>query len=120
MPYILILPTFTDHRGDLTVIEKSLPFEVKRVYYIYNASDLRGGHRHKLTQQALVCLSGVCEVLTNDGHEQKTFLLDKPDKCLIVDPKDWHTMKNDSKRAVLLVLASEYFDKEDYIYESYH
>lgn len=120
MPHLITLPSFTDSRGDLTVIEKSLPFEIKRVYYIYNATDLRGGHRHKLTQQALICVSGICEVFVHDGHGQQTFLLDRPDKCLIVDPQDWHTMKNDSKQAVLLVLASEYFDKEDYIHEPYH
>ncbi len=120
MPHIITLPSFTDSRGDLTVIEKSLPFNIKRVYYIYNANDLRGGHRHKLTQQALICVAGVCSVFVDDGYRQQTFLLDRPDKCLIVDPQDWHTMKNDSKQTVLLVLASEYFDKEDYIYEAYN
>jgi len=62
----------------------------------------------------------VCEVFVNDGHEQQTFLLDRPDKCLIVDPQDWHTMKSDTEHAILLVLASEYFDKDDYIDEPYY
>jgi dTDP-4-dehydrorhamnose 3,5-epimerase-like enzyme len=120
MPQVIILPTFTDNRGDLTVIEKSLPFEIKRLFYIYNGIELRGGHRHKFTQQALICVSGICEIFVDCGDTQQFFLLDSPDKCLIVDPKDWHTMKNYSKETVLLVLASENFDKEDYIYEPYN
>lgn len=120
MPNIITLPSFTDSRGDLTVIERSLPFEIKRIYYIYNATDVRGGHRHKATHQALICVSGACEVFVHDGRHQQKVFLDSPDKCLVIDPQDWHTMKNDSKQAVLLVLASEYFDREDYIYEPYH
>lgn len=120
MPHVIKLPSFSDSRGDLTVLEKCLPFEIKRVYYIYNATDIRGGHRHKLTQQALISVSGVCDVFVDDGNKQQNFLLDRPDKCLIIDPQDWHTMKNDSKQSILLVLASENFDKEDYIHESYY
>jgi dTDP-4-dehydrorhamnose 3,5-epimerase-like enzyme len=119
MAHIIDLPTFGDERGELTIIEKALPFEIKRVYYIYNVSSKRGGHRHKKTIQALVSLGGSCEVYVNDGETKQTFLLDTPNKCLILDPKDWHTMDSFSKGSTLLVLSSDYHDKNDYIVEEY-
>ena len=119
MATLIQLKTFSDHRGSLTVIEKVLPFEIKRVYYIYNATTERGGHRHKKTWQALVAVSGSCQVYVHNGKEENTFLLDTPDKCLILAPEDWHTIDNFTKDCVLLVLASEYYDPNDYIYGRY-
>lgn len=120
MAYLIDLPTFGDDRGKLTIIEKVLPFEIKRFYYVYDVRSKRGGHRHHKTVQALVTLGGSCEVYVNNGVTQKTFLLDKSDKCLIVEPEDWHTMDNFSEGATLLVFASEYYDVNDYIDEPYH
>jgi len=119
MAYIIELPTFEDERGTLTVVEKILPFEIKRFYYIYDVSNKRGGHRHKKTIQALISLGGTCEIYVNDGKKEKVFLLDTPNKCLILDPKDWHTMDKFSKGSTLLVFSSEYYDKDDYIDEEY-
>lgn len=119
MAHIIDLPTFGDERGNLTVVEKVLPFDIKRFYYIYDVSSKRGGHRHKKTIQALICLGGSCEIYLNNGIKEKTVVLDTPDKCLILEPQDWHTMDNFSKNAILLVFASEYYDKNDYIYEGY-
>ena len=119
MAHIINLPTFSDERGHLTVVEKILPFEIKRFYYIYDVSSKRGGHRHKKTVQALISLGGSCEVYVNDGESQETFVLDTPNKCLIVDAKDWHTMDKFSKGTTLLVFASEYYNSEDYIDEEY-
>lgn len=119
MAYLIELPVFQDYRGNLTVVEKVLPFEIKRVYYIYNAKKKRGGHRHKKTTQALVCLGGKCEIYLNDGFEEKKIILDSPTKCLIVETKDWHTMEKFSKGSTLMVFCSEYYDKEDYIDEEY-
>ncbi len=119
MPYFIDLPTFCDGRGGLTVIEKLLPFDIKRIYYIYNVSEKRGGHRHKKSIQALICLGGSCEIYVNDGKVEQIFVLDSPDKCLILEPRDWHTMDNFSKGSNLLVLASEYYDISDYIDEKY-
>ncbi|MBP8626192.1 MAG: FdtA/QdtA family cupin domain-containing protein [Syntrophorhabdaceae bacterium] len=119
MAFIIHLPTFEDSRGKLTIIEKALPFEIKRVYYIYNATAKRGGHRHKKNVQALICLKGGCEIFVNDGKKKETFYLDSPDKCLIVETKDWHTMDKFKDDAILLVLASEYYDVTDYIDEEY-
>ena len=119
MAYLIDLPTFRDATGNLTVVEKLLPFEIKRFYYIYDVKDIRGGHRHKKTKQALICLGGKCEIYTNDGLKEKIFILDSPINCLIIETKDWHTMDKFSKGSTLLVFSSEYYDKDDYIDEEY-
>mgnify|MGYP006095879657 CR=1 FL=1 len=119
MAYIITLPSFFDDRGSLTVVEKKLPFEIKRFYFIYNVIGERGGHRHKRTSQALICLSGSCEVYVHDGKLETTFLLDRPDKCLILNPSDWHTMDQFSSNSSLLVLASEFYEENDYIEARY-
>lgn len=120
MAEILSLKTFTDKRGNLTVIEKVIPFEVKRIFYIYGVDDsVRGGHRHHKTIQAAICIKGSCKIRNHDGKSVKVFHLNKPDKCLILEPRDWHEMFEFSPDAILMVLASEYFDKDDYIFEPY-
>ncbi|MEO6931163.1 MAG: FdtA/QdtA family cupin domain-containing protein [Chitinophagaceae bacterium] len=120
MAYLLNLKTFTDARGNLTVIEKTIPFNIKRIFYIYGVDEsVRGGHRHHKTVQAAICIQGSC-LITNDDNQTKTeFLLDKPDKCLILEPQDWHSMSHFTPDAILMVLASEYFDNNDYIFEPY-
>jgi dTDP-4-dehydrorhamnose 3,5-epimerase-like enzyme len=120
MSHIIKLRTNSDSRGSLTVIEKVLDFEIKRVYYIYNVDEsIRGGHRHKITTQAAVCIKGSCEIFVNNGKEELTYTLNSPDQCLILEPNDWHTMSNFTSDAVLLVLASEFYDPNDYIIENY-
>ncbi len=120
MAYIINLTTRSDKRGNLTVIEKEIPFEIKRIFYIYGVDDsIRGGHRHKTTVQAAICLHGSCVVSNNDGEKKEDFTLDHPNKCLILETKDWHTMHHFTPDAVLLVLASTSFDAADYIFEPY-
>jgi dTDP-4-dehydrorhamnose 3,5-epimerase-like enzyme len=120
MAKLLNLKTFTDARGNLTVIEKVLPFDIKRIFYIYGVdSSVRGGHRHHKTYQAAICLKGKCVVSSDDGARKEVFVLDSPAKCLILEPKDWHRMHDFTPDAILMVLASEYFDPDDYIYEAY-
>jgi len=120
MAKIIDLKTFTDIRGNLTVIEKIIPFEIKRIFYIYGVdSSIRGGHRHKKTIQAAMCIKGSCRINSNNGIKNEIFILDTPSKCLILNPEDWHTMDNFSQDAILMVLASEYFDQNDYIFENY-
>ncbi|MDZ4716529.1 MAG: FdtA/QdtA family cupin domain-containing protein [Cytophagales bacterium] len=120
MARLIDLKTFTDARGNLTVIEKVIPFDVRRIFYIYGVDDsVRGGHRHHKTTQAAICLKGECSIRNHDGKRQDEFVLDSPSKCLILDPQDWHQMFNFSPDAMLMVLASEYFDPGDYIYEPY-
>ena len=120
MAHLISLKTFTDARGNLTVIEKAIPFEIKRIFYIYGVDDsVRGGHRHHKTIQAAVSLQGSCVIENNDGINKEKFTLDSPDKCLILEPKDWHQMHSFSKDAILMVLASEYYNEQDYIRENY-
>ena len=108
---LIDLKTFTNGKGNLTVIEK-LPFDIKRIFYIYDIDDsIRGGHRHKKTIQAAICLQGKCKI-RNGG----TYILDDPSKCLIIEPEDWHEMFDFSPDAMLMILASESYDPNDYIY----
>jgi hypothetical protein len=120
MAYLIDLKTFIDVRGNLTVIEKTIPFDIKRIFYIYGVDQsARGGHRHKTTIQAAICLKGSCRIYNNDGQDENYFVLDQPSKCLILQTRDWHTMDQFSPDAILMVLASEYFDQQDYIFEPY-
>ncbi|MDO9438417.1 FdtA/QdtA family cupin domain-containing protein [Hydrogenophaga sp.] len=116
---ILKLPTFTDARGSLTVMEGALPFSVVRSYWIFGADgQTRGGHRHRHTQQALVAISGSVTIYMNDGHHIDNVLLEHPGDCLIVQPKDWHTMTFGAG-SVLLVMSSHSYDRSEYIDEPY-
>ncbi|HQR92649.1 MAG: hypothetical protein B7Y15_13880 [Bacteroidetes bacterium 24-39-8] len=123
MAYLINLVNFKDTRGNLTVLdntEELLPFKIKRVFYIYGVDEsIRGGHRHKETIQAAICIKGSCVVTNDDGQKNEAFLLDDPSKCLILETKDWHQMKDFTPDAILLVFASTYFDDSDYIFEPY-
>lgn len=120
MAYLIDLETRTDSRGNLTVIEDILPFNIKRVFYIYGVDKSeRGGHRHHKTIQAAICIKGECKIFNNDGVNKDVFHLDMPSKCVMLEPKDWHKMFDFSEDAILLVLASENFDNDDYIFENY-
>ncbi|WP_069660428.1 sugar 3,4-ketoisomerase [Arcticibacter eurypsychrophilus] len=121
MAELINLKTFTDTRGNLTVIEKVIPFVIKRIFYIYGVDDsVRGGHRHHKTIQAAICIKGSCTIFNNNHVLKEEFLLDTPDKCLLIQPEDWHQMHSFSEDAILMVLASEFFDAADYIYDPYH
>ena len=112
---LLHLPTFTDPRGSLTVLENALPFQAVRTYWIYGADgQTRGGHRHTHTRQALVALAGSVSMYMNDGITEETIVLGHPSLCLLVEPKDWHTMTFKGS-AVLLVMSSHRYDRSEYI-----
>lgn len=112
---ILNLPTFTDSRGSLTVLEGALPFDVVRTYWIYGAEgQTRGGHRHVHTRQALVAVSGTVSVYMDDGVISDIVELTHPGQCLLVEPKDWHTMTF-GPASVLLVMSSHPYDRNEYI-----
>ncbi len=116
---IIEIPDFSDNRGSLYVVDNLLPFTVHRLFYILNGSQIRGGHRHFETRQAMICLHGSVDVYMNNGEVEETVRLSDPKRCLLIEPQDWHQMKNFSKDCVLLVLASATFDKKDYILEPY-
>ena len=115
------LPWHGDERGKLIAIEALTdlaPFEVKRVYYIFDTTPgtVRGNHAHKALRQLLVCVSGACTIVCEmpDGTKAE-HRLDWPDSGLLIEGLVWRQMKEFSKDAVLLVLASEHYDEADYI-----
>lgn len=110
-----------DERGKLIALEALtdlVPFEVKRVYYIFDTTPgtVRGNHAHKDLRQLLVCVSGACTIVCEmpDGTKSE-HRLDWPDRGLLIEGLVWRQMKEFSKDAVLLVLASEHYDESDYI-----
>jgi hypothetical protein len=121
MAFLTLLKTYSDDRGHLTVAEKEIPFEIKRVFFIYGMAPdtVRGGHRHFETVHACISVKGSCRICVENGEECTDFLLDSPSKCLILNPEDWHTMQDFSEDCVLLVLASDYYKPDEYIYEGY-
>lgn len=120
MAKLVHLDTFESDAGDLTVFEKILPGEIKRVFYIRGqVGQERGGHRHLRTWQALICISGSCRVYVDDQQNQEYHLLNSPEKCLLLAPQDWHVMDQFEEGSILLVLANTQYDKDDYIFEPY-
>jgi len=119
MAKIIELPTFEDPRGALTVLDKAVPFVMRRVYFIYHAKGLRGGHRHKSNRQVLIAVAGSVRVSVNDGTKKDIFILANPRQGLLMEAPDWHTMDDFSDDCVLLVLASEPYDVNEYIDEPY-
>lgn len=109
---------YCDTRGYLSVIEEGIdvPFEIRRIYYLYMVPEAsRGAHAHKQLQQLMIATSGSVHVTLDDGHNKKTIVLDKPWKGLLVVPGMWRTLDDFSGGAVCMVLASERYDAEDYI-----
>jgi len=120
MAQIIDLKTYTDERGNLTVIEKVIPFDIKRIFYIYGVDNsTRGQHRHKKTIQAAISLQGSCKIYVDNNIEKNSFIMDSPSKCLILYPEDWHYMDSFSSNNILMVFTSEFYDPEDYIFEPY-
>lgn len=112
------IPKIEDRRGNLSVIEKdSIPFKMKRVYYLYDipSNAYRGGHAHKEQQEFLIAVSGSFNVILNDGSSQKTLLLNRPDEGLFIPNGIWRELDSFSSGAVCLVLASDEFEETDYI-----
>lgn len=118
---IIDLPKIVDPRGNLTVAEglDVVPFDIKRAYWVYDVpgGESRGGHAHKRLKQFLVALSGSFHVTLDDGHERMTILLNHPYQGLLIETNIWRTLDDFSSGAVCLVLASEHFDEDDYIYD---
>jgi hypothetical protein len=116
---ILSLPKIQDTRGNLTFIENSheIPFEMKRVYYLYDVpggAD-RGAHAHKALHQLVIAVSGSFDIQLDDGLNKRRFRLDRPYLGLYICPLMWRQLDNFSSGAVCLVLASEVYDETDYL-----
>lgn len=115
---IIDIRKYADTRGYLSVIEGGIdiPFEIKRIYYLYMVPEAaRGAHAHKELQQLLVATSGSVHVTLDDGVNKKTFVLNKPWIGLHVVPGLWRDLDNFSGGTVCMVLASEHYAEEDYI-----
>ncbi len=108
-----------DDRGSLIALENNhnVPFDVKRVYYIYNTKvDIRRGfHAHINLKQVAICVSGSCKFLLDDGIEKKHIELNSSDKGLFIEGLIWREMYDFSSDCVLVVLADEYYSEDDYI-----
>ena len=109
-----------DGRGNLSVIEKDiLPFEVKRVYYLYDipGGETRGAHAHKELRQCLIALSGSFDVILDNGKERRTITLNRPDRGLLIPNGIWRELVNFSSGSVCLSLVSDVYNENDYIRE---
>nr|QOS16926.1 TDP-4-oxo-6-deoxy-alpha-D-glucose-3,4-oxoisomerase [Vibrio parahaemolyticus]QOS17223.1 TDP-4-oxo-6-deoxy-alpha-D-glucose-3,4-oxoisomerase [Vibrio parahaemolyticus]QOS18695.1 TDP-4-oxo-6-deoxy-alpha-D-glucose-3,4-oxoisomerase [Vibrio parahaemolyticus]QOS19187.1 TDP-4-oxo-6-deoxy-alpha-D-glucose-3,4-oxoisomerase [Vibrio parahaemolyticus]QOS27032.1 TDP-4-oxo-6-deoxy-alpha-D-glucose-3,4-oxoisomerase [Vibrio parahaemolyticus] len=108
-----------DARGSLVALEQSkdIPFDIKRVYYLYGMQSCvpRGFHAHKDTVQVAVCLNGSCEILMDDGITKETITLNSPSQGLLIDVMQWHEMYNFSENCILMVMANEVYKESDYI-----
>ena len=108
-----------DERGQLVALEehKDIPFEIKRVYYMYDTSKgvTRGQHAHKSLEQILICIHGSCKLMLDNGKEKKIVSLEKPYEGLYISNNIWREMYDFSSDAVLMVLASDVYKEEDYI-----
>jgi dTDP-4-dehydrorhamnose 3,5-epimerase-like enzyme len=106
--------------GIISVAENfnQIPFEIKRVYYIYdlnNPDAIRGKHAHKKLEQVLFCINGSCEIGIDDGTKQQTVVLDKPHVGIYLGVELWHTMDKFSHNCILLVIASDIYKESDYL-----
>lgn len=111
-------PVIEDARGNLAFIQNDiLPFEFKRIYYLFDvpSNAFRGGHSHINQYEVLIALSGSFEVVLDNGKEKVKMLLNKPNKGLLIKTNIWRELENFSSGAVCLVLASDVFIEEDYI-----
>lgn len=116
---LIEFPPLGDDRGSLVALEanKTVPFAIKRVYYIFGtkAGVARGFHAHKALKQVAVCVTGSCRMVLDDGYQKEEVLLDSPMKGLVIEEMVWREMHDFTQDCVLLVLASEHYDEVDYI-----
>ena len=122
----IYFPENGDERGRLVVVEGGgtpIPFNIQRVFYIYGSDStvIRGQHANKKTEFVLINVSGTSKVKVKDGREEKVFALNKPHMGLYIPTMIWKDMYDFSEDSILLVLASEHYDKSEYIrdYEDY-
>ncbi len=115
---IIELPKISDARGNLTFVEggRHIPFDIRRVYYLYDVPGgaERGGHAHKALHQLIVAMSGSFDVVLDDGRDRRRFHLNRSYYGLYVCPMIWRELDNFSSGSVSMVLASNFYDENDY------
>ncbi|MGR5116737.1 sugar 3,4-ketoisomerase [Photobacterium damselae] len=108
-----------DDRGGLVSLEqnKNIPFDIKRVYYIFDTKEdvARGFHAHKDLQQVAICVKGSCRFILDNGAQRESIILDKPNMGLFIDSMMWREMHDFSDDCVLMVIANHHYDEADYI-----
>jgi oxalate decarboxylase/phosphoglucose isomerase-like protein (cupin superfamily) len=115
---IIDIPKINNTRGNIGVIENdTIPFDVKRVYYLFDVPSgaKRGGHAHKKLKQVILAISGSFDVVLKNGKSKEIVTLNRPDKGLLIENNIWRELENFSSGSVCLVLASEEFSENDYI-----
>lgn len=108
----------SDSRGNLVSLEsgKNIPFEIKRIYYLYGLNDEpRGFHAHKKLKQFLFCIHGACSVKLDNGQSETLIHISDPSEGIFLDQLIWHEMYNFSQDCVLMVLADDHYNESDYI-----
>ena len=117
--YTIDFEIMGDDRGSLIALENThnVPFDVKRVYYIFGTKPgvRRGFHAHKSLKQLAICVSGSCSFFLDNGHEQKNVHLTNPTYGLVIEGLVWHEMFDFTPDCVLMVLANDYYNEDDYI-----
>ena len=118
---IINLPKIQDPRGNLTFIEgeNHIPFNIKRIFYLYDVpgGESRGGHAHYKLQQFIIAASGSFDVIIDDGGNRKSIHLNRPYFGLYLPSMIWREIENFSSGSVCVVLASEYYNENDYIFD---
>lgn len=115
---IIDIPKINNAKGNIGVVENdTIPFDVKRVYYLFDVPSgaKRGGHAHKKLKQVLIAISGSFDVVLKNGKSKEIVTLNRPDKGLLIENNIWRELENFSSGSVCLVLASEEFSENDYI-----
>lgn len=120
-PHWIDLPTFSDERGSLSVIESSeqVPFEINRTYYIYDVppETVRGRHAHRELEQIMVALTGSLDLLLETEVGRREFRLDSPSEGVYIPTQTWRELSNFAPGTVCLVVASHQYDPDDYIHD---
>jgi len=116
---LLEFPRVTDPRGNLSFIQNGshLPFDIKRVFYLYDVPSgaMRGGHAHHREKQVLIAVAGSFDVTLDDGHRKMTVTLNRPYRGVLIPPGVWRELDNFSSGSVCLTLSSIEYDESDYI-----
>ncbi|QVE17458.1 WxcM-like protein [Pseudomonas cichorii] len=114
-------PSLGDERGGLVALEigmeKAIPFDIKRVYYIYRTGEgvSRGYHAHRNLKQVAICVAGQCRMVLDNGKVREETVMDSATRGLLIESMVWREMHDFSDDCILLVLASEHYDESDYI-----
>ena len=118
---LIAFPKVKDHRGNLTFLEgnRHIPFDIKRVYYLYDVpgGESRAGHAHRALASVIIAINGSFDVVIDDGQDRRTHRLSHANEGLYICPGIWRELHNFTSGSVSLVLASEFYDESDYFRE---